>query len=155
MNKSTKINNSAKPLSEISTYQSGVVQSTASRKLNRHVNDFLRPYELTSMQWFIIGTIYDAGSTGITLTALNQKLGTTLPFMTNSINLLESRGIVQKTSDSKDARTKIVAISPNYTETCREIEDYLRQKMRQLLYKDIEPEDLTSYIKVLYIMANL
>lgn len=142
-------------LSEVTTYQSGVVQSTAMRKLNRFTANFLEAYDLTTMEWFIIGTVYDSGANGTSLTELKHKLGTTMPFITNSVKTLMSKGVLVKSLDSTDARTKIVAIAPSYRPTCLEIEKYLRAKMRELFYSQITPEELRTYVAVLYKMSSL
>lgn len=152
---STPKNNIPQKLAEVTTYQSGVVQSAAIRKLNRFTGEFLEEYDLTTMEWFIIGTVYDAGKKGISLTNLKQKLGTTMPFITTSVNTLLKKGVLTKSADKNDARTKIVAITPSYQPTCIEIEKYLRTKMRELFYSNITPEELRTYVTVLYKMSDL
>lgn len=155
MSKSTPKIIIPKSLGDITTYQSGVVQSAAIRKLNRFTGEFLEEYDLTTMEWFIIGTVYDAGENGISLTNLKQKLGTTMPFITTSVNTLLKKGALIKSADKNDARTKIVAITPSYRPTCMEIEKYLRARMRELFYSNITPEELRTYVTVLYKMSDL
>lgn len=142
-------------LSDVTTYQSGVIQSAAIRKLNRFIASFLETYDITTMEWFIIGTVYDAGNEGMSLTDLKNKLGTTMPFITNSVKTLLAKKVLVKSLDSDDARIKIVAISPGYRATCGEIEAYLRAKMRELFYRNITPEELKIYVNVLYKMSDL
>ncbi len=69
-------------ISTITTYQSGVAQSSAYRNLNKLFSALLKEHDLTCMQWFVIGTIHDAGDAGIQLTLLAAKLQTGLPFIT-------------------------------------------------------------------------
>src|SRR6476469_9342172 len=104
-------------ISQITTYQSGITQAAAHRAVNRIVSEYLLEHGLTAMQWFTIGTIYDAGTKGIRLSDLMRKLHTTLPFVTNTISVLESKGIVQKISHAGDSRIKLVSITPRYTST--------------------------------------
>jgi DNA-binding MarR family transcriptional regulator len=115
----------------------------------------LKEYSLTSMQWFVLGTIYDAGAEGIQLTQLSAKLQTGLPFITNTINLLESKGMVERRSSQTDSRSKSVAITEEYRIICERIESDLREKMRKSVYGTIKPEDLQIYIKVLYQLSQL
>ncbi len=142
-------------LSDVTTYQSGVAQSAAMRNLNRFTASFLRTYDLTTMEWFIIGTVYDAGTKGISLTNLKNKLGTTMPYITNSVNTLLAKNVLEKSLDTSDARTKIVTVAPSYRHSCQEIEKHLRAKMRELFYAQITPEELRTYVTVLYKMSNL
>ena len=144
-------------MSTISTYQSGIAQATAHRITSRIISDYLIRYDLTAMQWFIIGHIYDAGSIGLTMTELGRIIGTTLPYTTNTINLLESKGIIKKKVHDTDSRTKIVTVNQAYTEIVSEIEAGLRDELRDNLYgqNHISREELQAYITVLYkINAN-
>lgn len=141
-----------KDISQITTYQSGVAQSSAHRMINRVVSDFLLAYGLTPMQWFAIGHIYDAGESGCRVSDLAHTLDTTLPYITNTVNLLESKGLVRKITHSGDSRIKLVSIVPKHRKTVREIELGLRVRMRDKLYSEdrISREELVNYIHVLY-----
>ncbi len=140
---------------KITTYQSGVVQSAAYRNLNKHFTVLLKEHDLTCMQWFVVGTILDAGPEGIKLTELAKKLQTGLPFTTNVLNLLESKNMVERQDDPKDCRVKYVSIIPSFVADCQLIEQQLRAKLRKSLYKNISREELTTYIKVLHKLSEL
>lgn len=153
----TKSNtNYEKDIGQIATYQSGIAQATAHRIINRIVSEYLIRHNLTAMQWFIIGHIYDAGDKGIKLGDLNRLLGTTLPYITNTINLLESKEIVFKKAHATDNRTKLVSINPAYRSKVEEIEAELRDELRDQLYKNdhITRDELQTYITVLYKMVE-
>jgi len=154
MNKSNSFSN--KDIGQISTYQSGVAQASAHRVINRVVSDYLISYDLTAMQWFIIGYIFDAGQAGMQLGELSRIIGTTLPYTTNTINLLESKGIVNKKVHGQDSRVKLVTIDPKHYEMVEEIETGLREELRRVLYSrdNISREDLQAYIRVLYQITN-
>lgn len=139
-------------ISQIATYQSGIAQASAHRIINRVVSDYLLKHGLTAMQWFAIGTIYDAGSEGIRLSDLSRKLSTTLPFVTNLVSLLESKGMVRKVAHAGDSRIKLVSVTPKYRRTVDTIERELREHMRTTLYADdgISRDELQAYITVLY-----
>ncbi len=145
-------NFSKKDISQITTYQSGIAQAAAHRAINRTVTDYLLAYGLTPMQWFAIGMIYDASPAGLRLSDLARALDTTLPYITTKIALLESKGIVQKTTHKGDSRIKLVAIVPAWQETIEEIELGLRERMRQELYSEVNlsRDELSTYIHVLY-----
>lgn len=142
-------------LASVTTYQSGVAQASAFRVVKHHTAHFLKDYNLTCMQWFTIGTILDAGSEGIRISDLARELDTTLAYMTNTINLLESRDIILKRSHQYDARTKIVSVNPTYRATCKRIEMALRQHLRDILYQNIDHDELKTYVSVLYKLSKL
>ena len=141
-----------KDISQITTYESGVMQSTAHRVLTRIQSDFLSQYELTSTQWFVIGYLYNAGPDGARLNDLMNILDTTMPFITNTVNFLESKNILSKSSSTDDSRVKIARLNPSYESTVQEIEQGLREELRLRLYREdkISREQLSTYIDVLY-----
>lgn len=150
MTKSTDF--SEKDISQITTYQSGVAQAAAHRLINRVVADFLLIYDLTPMQWFAIGFIYDAGAAGCRLSDLARMLDTTLPYITNTVSLLESKGFVRKVAHAGDSRIKLVSVTPKYRSTVQKIEAGLRNRMREELYSEdrVNRDELQAYIHVLY-----
>lgn len=145
-----------KDISQITTYESGAVQSSAHRILTRIKSDFLSQYNLTSTQWFVIGFAYEAGEKGVRLSDLMRTLDTSMPFITNIVNLLESKKILQKMSDVNDSRVKIAKLNPKYQSTVEEIESGLRDELRVRLYdkEHITREELSTYITVLYKIAQ-
>jgi DNA-binding MarR family transcriptional regulator len=153
MNKS---NNSSKNfnLSHISTYQAGVVQSQAHRKLKKEVSSFLKPHGLTMMEWFALGLIKDSQDSGLRLTELSNQLQTTLPYTTNLTNNLMYKGFILRNSDRDDSRAIQLTLAPGIDKKCNEIEKDLRDRMRDLIYGSILPKDLSAYVKVLYQIAN-
>lgn len=149
-------NNSKKDISQVTTYQSGIIQASAHRVLNRVTTDYLLQYGLTSMQWFIVGSIYDAGAAGLRISDLMRRVQTTLPYITNTVTLLESKGIVQKISHTGDSRIKLVSIPADKRPMVEEIETGLREHLRATLYHtdNITRDELQDYISVIYKIAN-
>ncbi|RWZ78287.1 MAG: MarR family transcriptional regulator [Candidatus Microsaccharimonas sossegonensis] len=151
--KMNKTNNyHQKDLAQITTYQSGIAQASAHRIINRVVSDYLLRYDLSAMQWCIIGYIHDAGDTGVTLTELGRVLGTSFPYTTNVITLLESKGVISKKVHVKDSRIKLVTVNKEYEGVVDDIEAGLRDELRKSLYNtdNISREELQTYIRVLY-----
>jgi DNA-binding MarR family transcriptional regulator len=155
MDKSLSYKKETINLTTITTYESGVVQSTAYRVLGKRVTELLKKHDISMMQWFVLGTIYSAGTGGLRLTDLAAKVDTGLPFLTNLINLLESKGMVVRVNNLDDSRSKFVVVTPSFSRKCPVIEMDLRKGLRDSLYKNINPEDLLVYIKVLYQLAAL
>lgn len=149
MTKSTKF--SKTDLATLATYEVGVMQSTAHRLMGKIKADYLSQYDLTAMQWFALGYINDAGPDGMSLTALKDILDTTMPFITNTINLLESKGLIRKITKPGDNRTKIVFLNPSYKPLIKQIEAGLRDQLRVELYgiDTISREELQTYVIVL------
>ncbi len=155
MEKSTKHDSKELDIADITTYQAGVIQSTAFRVMNKVTATMLKDYNLSTMQWFIVGTVYDAGDEGISITDLSRKLDTGISFLTNSINVLELKKMVVRRDHGTDSRVRLVHINPSFKPKCVQIENKLREEMRKTLYSHITREELTTYIKVLNQLAAL
>ena len=141
---------SAVNLGDITTYQAGVAQAAMHRALQKRCDDILKPFGITKMQWLIIGTVLDAGDSGMRLSDMATQLGTTLSYLTNTINLLESRGFVDRRDHESDNRAKMIVIRPEFKDKCADIERTLREGLRKTIYANVNQKDFQTYIKVLY-----
>lgn len=160
MKKSSEISNEmADPnkfsLGELKTYQVGVIQSAAMRALKRHKDECLQPHGLSGMQWVIIGTVLDSGQKGTRITDIAKQLDVTLAFLTNTVNLLESKGILERFENKNDSRSRMVRVQKAFVPTCEQIEKDLRLKLRNSIYSKVTPLELHTYIRVLYKFAEL
>lgn len=142
-------------MNHITTYQAGAVQAAVHRAIQKHYDQTLKPYGITKMHWLIIGTILDTGEKGARMTDIAKALDTTLPYLTNTLNVLEAKGIINRDSNQGDSRSKIVRINPQFVPRCAEIEGTLRTKLRESIYAHVDPADFRVYLKVLYQLAKL
>lgn len=154
---SNPANTPAQPidLSRITTYQVGGLEAAAYRSVRAFKDALLKKYGITSMQWFIIGAVLDAGTKGLRITDLSEQLDTTLGFMTNSVNLLESKNILRRIENSSDSRSRLITINKQFVPTCKKIEHELRTELRRTIYAQVTPVELHAHIKVLKLLANL
>lgn len=142
-------------LSGITTYQAGALQSAVHRSLQKYSDKALQRFGITKMQWMIIGVVLDAGIKGARITELAEVLGTTLPYLTTTINLLESKGMLQRVVNTNDNRSKLVIINPTFVPTCAEIETALRDELRKSIYSQVDPKDFYIYVKVLHQLSKV
>ncbi len=137
-------------LASLPTYTVGIAQASAYRLLKKFTEICIANHDLTMMQWYIIGNVYESGTEGTTASQLADYLDTTVPYITNTINVLETKSILTRVSSIEDSRVKRVVLVGNYSATVQQIEVDIRHKMRSTLYKNITPAELKTYIKVLY-----
>ncbi len=142
-------------LSEITTYQAGVAQSAVHRLLQKVCDDYLQRYGISKMHWLIIGTVLDAGEEGMRLTELAEKMQTGMPYLTTTINLLESKGMLNRVVSEHDARAKAVTVSKSFAKKCPEIELELRKRLRETVYAKVSTQDFTTYMRVLYSLREV
>ncbi len=140
---------------DLKTYHVGVIEAAAHRALRQHKDSLLKGYSLTGVEWYLIGTVADAGKEGIRATDLAKILGTTMGFLTKTVALLEAKNILYRKANAKDARSNYIALNEKYRPTLNEIEIALRQKLRESLYSLITPEELLNYIHVLDKFATI
>jgi DNA-binding MarR family transcriptional regulator len=142
-------------LSGLTTYQAGVAQAAIHRTLQKYCDEVLVQYGITKMHWLIIGTVMDAGDRGARLTDLSTALGTTLPYLTNAVNLLESKGMLVRASSDTDSRSKLITIHPDFAPKCAVIEATLRDALRTSIYAEIDPAEFRIYMKVLFQLGRV
>jgi DNA-binding MarR family transcriptional regulator len=142
-------------LADITTYQAGVMQSAVHRSLQKQSDQILKPYGITKMHWLIIGTVLDKDKAGIRITELAEILGTTLPYLTTTINLLQSKNILSRVHNSKDSRSKLITINPDFVPQCAKIEQAMREELRKTIYAHVDPQDFRVYIKVLHQLTHV
>lgn len=140
---------------ELKTYHVGVIESAAHRALRKHKDKLLKDYGITGMQWYVIGLVADAGKSGIRITDLAKRLDTTLAFLTNTVNLLESKNILDRRVNKDDNRSSFVVMKTSYQKTYEEIEKELRARLKKSIYSMITPEELKTYINVINRFSRL
>lgn len=144
-----------KTIADITTYQVGALESAAHRSLRQYKDGLLKSYDLSGMDWYIIGAVADAGNSGIRTTDLAVHIGTTLGFMTKQLKLLEAKKIVHRKANAQDARSSFVFLNPAYRKKILEIEQMLRKELRGKVYALVTKEELETYIRVMEKFSRL
>ena len=138
-----------KNITDLTTYQTVALQSRAHRAIKAQLSQFLKPYNLTMMQWSILGLVADTGDAGIRISDLAQALDTSLAFVTTSVNVLEAKGFVARSEHAHDSRAKLVHLSKEFAPKIAAIEEDIATKQQAKLYDGLEATDVTAYITVL------
>lgn len=141
-------------LKDLTTYQAGVYQARAFRALKHMKNHILEPYDMTMMQWLVLGLIIDSGDNGIRTTRLAEQLDTTQAFITNTVNALETKKMIRRERDSQDSRAHCVVFNQEKNELVIQIEEKMRKELRNTIYKKVTPEELRIYMNVLAKFAD-
>jgi DNA-binding MarR family transcriptional regulator len=152
MNKSSNISANLK-LSDLSTTESGIIEARVHRQLQKEVSDYLKPHGLTAMEWFVIGYLYEHSSTDTPLSVIAKNLQTTLPYLTNMINQLEAKGLVERVERSDDNRFKPIQLMPLAENMYNKVESDLRVQLGKFVYKKVSAKDFETYIRVMFQLA--
>jgi MarR family transcriptional regulator for hemolysin len=129
------------------TYRVGLLQSKAYRIMKQHTDKKLVPFEMSSTHWAFLGLLYDAKK-GMRPGEIAEELGVEAPFVTRLLNEFTKKGFVKKTSDAKDSRATLLALTEKGRTQVATIEKHLRAEISPLI-KDVSMGDLLSYLEVL------
>ncbi len=125
----------------------GLMQSKAYRVLKRHTNAALQKYNLSSVQWAMLGLL-SKNPDGMRLKSAAAELGVEAPFLTVLSDELSKEGYTKTVTDSTDSRAKVLLITVTGRNFVRETEPHIRSAMRPLL-RDVGFTDLLAYLHVL------
>lgn len=142
-------------LSEITTYQAGLAQSMMHRNIQKVSSEILKPYGITKMQWTIIGAVLDAGKDGIRMSDLAKVIGVTIPYLTNTLQILESKEYLVSKSSSEDKRSRIVYSNSSKAKQYEAIEQSLREGLREIIYSRVDYDEFQTYMHVLLKLKDI
>lgn len=139
---------------DLTTYHNTLTQARAHRIIKTKLSYFLRPHNLTMMQWAIVGSLYKSGATGMRVSDLANQLDTSLAFVTTTLNVLEAKGIVERASHAQDNRAKVVHLTKDFMPKVDPIEAEIATKMRDWLMPVLGREQMETYLTVIHKIAN-
>lgn len=131
----------------LTTYSTGLVQAKAYRILKHRTNEFLSEYNLNSLEWAMLGLLYDTKD-GFKLVQLSELLGVEAPFVTVMIDRLEKEHLVDRKVSADDKRVKIITLTARGRKLVPKIELVLKNDMKKLI-KGVGVTHMHSYMKVL------
>lgn len=139
---------------QFTTYQAGLLQARAYRKLKNFMGEHLAPYDLTMMQWAVLGYVYDhEANGGVRTSLLAFQFDVESSLMTNMVNDLEKRELLYREVDPDDSRARRVLPTQEGRKLVPTIEQALRSSMDEWL-DDINRRHFLHYIKVLQTIAE-
>lgn len=136
----------------LTTYQIGILLARTHRVLKAQTDTILSPYDLTSVDWAIIGLLHDDTSSGMKLSDLSEALGVEASFITIRIKRLEVRRLVSIVSGTADKRERRATITTTGSKLVTTIEPILRRESRQWL-QGVRPLDVKGFITVMKTVA--
>lgn len=139
------------PLNQYTTYNTGLLQAKAYRYLKQYISDVLRKYDLSSLEWAMLGQLFD--NEKMRAVDIAKRLGVEAPLVTNLVDTLEKKQLATRVSDSADRRAKHITLSDKGKALVPVIESHMKQKMKELL-KGLRTSEILTYIKVLEQIAS-
>lgn len=134
----------------LSTYKLGVLQAKANRLFRSYMSKLFKEYNLSIPEWNILGTVSE--TKGMRLADIAELLDVEAPLVTNLIDMLEKKGLVQRKGHSEDKRAKVITLTQQGSDLVPVIEEKA-QKIVHTLFKDIPEQNQETYCEVLKHMA--
>lgn len=141
------------PYRQITTYQTVIAQARAYRKVRAFMSHILSLYNLTITEWLIIGTVVDAGLTGIRISEVAKKLGVEMPVVTNLVHKAAHTGWLWRIEDPQDKRAKRVVMTHAGLEKACDVEGELRKTTTPWL-SGLDTESLKGYYEVITALSE-
>lgn len=128
------------------TYRVGLLQAKAYRILKHRTGVVLAPHGISTMEWALLGLIYDAGQVRPSDSA--YELGVEAPFVTAMVASLSKKGLVLQEKDKEDSRAKVLFLTPKGKVFVEETETQVRAGMRSVI-TGAGAGDLLGYLSIL------
>lgn len=142
-------------LSKSRTYEIGMAYMVHARKLGLLRQNVLLEYNLSSIEWFVLGTVYDARNTGgIRVTDLATRFDVKSTYITAIVNSLKLKGLVSSYTDNNDARVRLIITTSKGMQEVPVIDKKIRDQLEPLLVGKIEDKELDSYLHTLKRLAH-
>jgi len=131
----------------LKTYQVGLLQTKAYRKLNKYTQEALKPYQIGTVEWALLGVLYDTQKP-MSLKKIATKLDVEPPFVTELIEKLKKQKLVSLEKSKQDGRKKLLSLSEKGQNLVPEIEKMLFRESKKWL-SGLSISDVINYIHVL------
>ncbi|PSO43411.1 hypothetical protein BRC19_00525 [Candidatus Saccharibacteria bacterium QS_5_54_17] len=142
-----------KPMN-LTTYRAGLLQARAYRRLKAFMTEQLESYNVTMMQWTLLGHIHDySQQEGIRTSTLAGIFDVQTSLMTNMVNDLQKQKLVYRSIDPDDSRARRIRLTDEGIEFVDEVEQKIRAAMKEWL-GDINRKHLQHYLYVTRVLAE-
>lgn len=138
----------------MNSYQTMIIKAKAFRSTKQVIQDALKPFDITMLEWMGLGIINDAKEDGISPSLLAKQLDVTQAYISGLSNRLLSKGYVVRVKNPTDNRTTLLAVSKDGEHVLQTSEKVVRSELREWL-SPIERERIDLYMDVLSEVASL
>lgn len=103
-------------ISDLPTYQIGILQSRANRNVQELYERILKEYDLTTPEWFVLGYVDSkTADGGVKVGGIAQELDVQSTYATALLRRLESKALVEARAGNVDRRVRLVSATKKGT----------------------------------------
>lgn len=133
-------------------YEACLLHSRADRALRVMVSRQLERFDLTMMEWLLMGVVNYGPGEGLTMSSVASTLDVTLPQVTAlTASLIKAKLLKQKVS-RQDRRSRRLFTTPACKRLLDEIEAAIKGAMQEWV-SDIPREQLDTYFETVKLLA--
>ena len=137
----------------ITMYEACLLHSRADRALRVVVSRQLEHFNVTMMEWLLMGVVCAGAKDGMTMTAVASALDVTLPQVTALTSSLTKSKLVKQKVSRQDRRSRRLVCTPSGKRLVEDTEKAIAGAMKDWT-KDIPREELEAYYKTVKHLAN-
>jgi DNA-binding MarR family transcriptional regulator len=134
-------------------YQACLLHSKADRTLRVVVSKQLEQFDITMMEWLLMGAVQAGPKDGITMSAVASTLDVTLPQVTALTASLTKAKLLKQKVSPRDRRSRRLVVTPAGKSLLEQVETAIDATMKDWL-SDIEPDQLKTYFEVVRLLAE-
>jgi len=140
-------------ISKVSMYQALLLHSRADRVLRTVVSKQLDKFNVTMMEWLLMGTVQNGSKEGVSMSDVASSLDVTLPQVTAlTANLTKLKYLKQKVS-RLDRRSRRLVITNVGKKQLEDIEEYLERAISDWV-SDIPKNQWRAYLDMVETLAS-
>ncbi len=137
----------------ITMYQACLLHSRADRALRLVVARQLEQFNVTMMEWLLMGVVQNGPKEGMTMSAVASALDVTLPQVTALTSNLTKLKLLKQKVSRQDRRSRRLVSTSAGKKLLENIEHEVNTAIREWV-ADIPREQLQTYLQTVEILAN-
>lgn len=122
-----------------------LMHARADRTMREVVAKQLSPFDITMMEWLVLGVVSQAPKNGFSMTQVAKILDVTLPQVTALVTTLIKLKLIKQTILPEDRRGRQVNIAPKGARLLDKLEGHVAEAMRGWS-RDIPRDQLYAYM---------
>lgn len=140
-------------LSSITMYHACLVHARADRVLRTLVNNQLDNFQITMMEWLLLGVIDEGPKDGITLSKIAEALDVSQPQVTALMDKVIDQKLVRQKIHKHDRRSRTAVLTIKGKRLLEKIEATVSAFMKEWV-SEVPKNELESYAKIVMRIAN-
>lgn len=141
------------PENTVTMYEACLLHTRADRTLRLILAKELEQFDITMMEWLLLGTVQQGPKEGVNMSSLASTLDVTLPQVTALTTGLLKQKLVKQKISRQDRRSRRLIITNAGKKLLSAVEDDARDALREWV-SGIPDSQLQAYLKTEAALAN-